>query len=103
MFKICPEFFYRLQGESEKDLYLKFNTSKDNVLRNNNKINFYKGEWVKIKVNNYIIHIVKPMENLTKISKNYNVQEQTLKDWNNLTSSKLFIGQHIKIYKNRDL
>ncbi len=98
MFKVCPEFLYRLQGENEKELYLKFNTSKDNVLRNNDNIKFYKGEWIKIKVNNFKTHIVKPMENLTKISKIYNVEEQTLKDWNNLNSSKLFIGQHLKIY-----
>lgn len=98
MFKLCKEFYYRIQDESEKELYQKFNTEKENVLRNNTKIATYKGEWIKISVNNYKTHIVKPMENLLTLSKKYNIEEDVLKQWNNLTSNKLFIGQHIKIF-----
>lgn len=93
------EFYYRICGESEQELYDKFNTCKESVLRNNPNIPLYEGEWVKIKVNNYITHIVKPMQTLTKVADIYNVTEQDIINNNNLTDNKLFIGQHLKIYK----
>ena len=101
-FKPVKQFYYRINGEKENELFKKFNTSQENILRNNNKLPLYKGEWVKISINDYILHIVKPMQNLDTIAKLYNVNTQQLIDWNNLACVKLFIGQQIKIYNKKD-
>ncbi len=93
------DFYYRvLNGDTINSICEKFNSSKENIIRNNNFIELYEGEWIKIKVNNYIIHYVKPMENLESISKKYNIQKEKIILDNNLTCEKLFIGQSIKIY-----
>ena len=97
--ELDDEFFYRIDGENINELYSKFNTSKDNVLRNNESLNLYSGEWVKIKKNDYLTHIVKPAENLTKICEIYNIEKQKIIEANNLTSEHLFIGQMLKIKK----
>lgn len=98
--ELCNEFFYRIDNES-MDLMSVFNTSKDNVYRNNSKIKIFRGELVKIKVNDFVLHIVKPTETLSDIAKKYGVNlSDVLKD-NHLTNEKLFIGQTIRIYKNK--
>lgn len=96
--EICEEFYYRIQNNNE-DIYSIFNTSKENVVRNNDKIKLYSGEWIKIKVNDYQTHIVKPAENLCFIANRYGITEQELIQQNNLKSTKLFIGQQLKINK----
>ena len=95
--KLCDEFFYRVKN-ADINLYEEFNTSKENVLRNNEKIKLYVGEWVKIKVNDYKTYYVKPAETLNEIAKKFDVNVETLKMTNNLRTDKLFIGQCIKIY-----
>ena len=97
--ELDKEFFYRIANETPAELHTKFNTSKNNVLRNNENINFYSGEIVKIKTNDYLTHIVKPAENIKTICEKYNIDEQTLLDNNNLESAHLFIGQTLKIKK----
>ncbi len=97
--ELDDEFFYRIDNEKSNDLYYKFNTNSDNVLRNNQTINLYPGEWVKIKKNDYITHIVKPTENIIRICELYNIDKQKLIEDNNLTSEHLFIGQMLKIKK----
>jgi len=92
--EMCDEFFYRIK---DKNLYQSFNTCKDNVLRNNQNINFYSGEWVKIKINDYITHRVKPAETISEIAKNYSISEDEIIEFNKLKSKKLFIGQMLKI------
>ena len=93
------EFFYRINVEKSNDLYQKFNTGKNNVLRNNDNLDFYNGEWVKIKTNDYITHIVKPAETINSICETYNLEKQKLIDDNNLKSEHLFIGQMLKVIK----
>lgn len=95
--ELCDEFYYRITDENV-DIYKLFNTSPENVLRNNPQIKFYVGEWVKIKKNNYFIHNVKPMQTIGQIAKIYNIDEEELKKQNNLSADKLFIGQQIKIF-----
>lgn len=100
--KMADEFYYRIgQNEDEKNICAKYNTNKSNILRNNSKLKYYNGEWVKIKVNDYISHFVKPMETLDKIATIYNIDKEKLKadNSNSLTADKLYIGQLIKIYK----
>lgn len=96
--KTNKQFYYRIEeGQNLKDICTMFNTCKENVLRNNNEIELYAGEWVKITKNDYLIHIVKPTETLTLIADMYNINVNKLKEDNNLNSEKLFIGQILKI------
>lgn len=97
--KLNNQFFYRvLDGETVTSICKKFNTSKANILRNNPKLDFYAGEWIKIKTENFKTHIVKPTETLLQIAEFYNIPKEQLKKDNNLTEEKLFIGQTLKIF-----
>ncbi len=96
--ELSDNFFYRIPMD-KVDIYTKFNTSKENVSRNNNEIDLYAGEFVKIQQNEYVSHIVKPMENLEKIAKIHDTTIERLKDDNKLVNDKLFIGQIIKVKK----
>ena len=98
--EMSDEFYYRVKDENNISLYQKLNTSKDNVLRNNDRLKFYNGEWVKVKVNDFIIHVVKPTETIDKIAQIYGVEQESLKKVNALKTDKLFIGQTIKIFKH---
>lgn len=98
--EIGKSFFYRIQkGDDFNMLFEKFNVTKENVLRNNDGIDLYPGEWVKITQNDYISHIVIPTETLEIVAKKYGISAEKIYGDNNLKSSKLFIGQLLKIYK----
>lgn len=99
--EISPSFFYRVEDENEKIFYQKFNTDKENVVRNDKNVKFHKGEWVYVKINDYTTHIVKPTENIEKISKLYNVSAEKIILDNGLDKTPLFIGKILKIY-NKD-
>ena len=45
------------------------------------------------------IHLVQPKEGLYAISKKYNVSISDIKEWNNLTSETLKVGQQLIIAK----
>ena len=93
--KLCDEFFYRVKdGE---DVFQMFNTSEENLIRNNEKLKFYGGEFVKIKINDYVVHYVKPMQTLSEVAQIYKVNENQIVNDNNLKTNKLFIGQMLKI------
>jgi len=95
---ILKSFWYRIESEKElSELKTKFNSDK--ILRNNEDIDLYSGEWVKVIVNDYTCYFVKPMDTLTKISKQFNIPEDKLIKDNNIKDTKLFIGQRLKIYK----
>lgn len=98
--KLCNKFMYRVgQNENLNSLCKKFNTSKENVLRNNNNIPIYAGEWIEIKVNDYISHFVRPAETLQDIANTFSLDIDKIKKDNNLANEKVYIGQLIKIYK----
>ena len=92
--KMCNSFYYRVDI---LDFHKQFNTSKQNIMRNNN-LDYYLGEMVKIKLNDYVIHTVLPMETIKSICEKYSISEDQLKEKNSLKSNKLFIGQQLKIY-----
>jgi len=94
--RLCEQFDYRIKDKN-KDIYSMFNTSVENVLRNNKDLSLYEGEWVKIKVNDYVTHIVKPAETIDIIAKNYGTKTEQIIEENQLMSDKLFIGQILKI------
>lgn len=96
---LSKEFVYRIQEKDTiESLCKKFNTCKENILRNNDSLNLYAGELVNIVVNDFQIHIVKPAETLNEIVNKYNIDAVRLKQDNNLVSEKLYIGQMLKIY-----
>ena len=95
--EICEEFYYRVVNQ-DLDIFKEYNSCKENVLRNNSNIKFYNGEWIKIKVNNYITHFVLPTETVDSISKKYNIDAEKLLTDNNLGEKRLFIGQMLKVY-----
>ena len=96
--KMCDEFYYRISG-CEEDIFKALNTCKENVLRNNQNLKLYNGEWVKIKQNDYVLHYVKPMETLDILAKKYFTEVEKIVVDNSLKTQKLFIGQQLKIYK----
>ena len=98
MIEIMKKFIYRIQkGDTLVNICERFNTTKENITRNNNEIPLYIGEFVEIIVNNYKTHIVKPTETLESISNKYNLTIDEIMGFNNLTTQKLFIGQFLKI------
>lgn len=96
--KMCTNFSYRITNK-DMDIINLLNTSKNNILRNNYDIDFYNGEWIKVKVNDYLTHIVKPTETLNNIAKKFNLSIEKIKLDNMLDGDKLYIGQILKIYK----
>lgn len=100
MIRMCNDFYYRVQsGDCEQSIISKFNTSRDNIIRNNPSIALYSGEWIHIHINDYLTHIVKPMETIAKISKKYNISEDKIITDNSLITDRLYIGQRLKIKK----
>lgn len=99
--KQADNFFYRILNDtSEVQLCKDMNTSKQKILRNNSKLNYYVGEWVKITTNDYLTHYVQPVENLNDIASKYELSVEKIIADNNLKSTKLFIGQQIRIKKD---
>ena len=96
--KMSDKFFYRVE-DCDFDIFKEFNSSKDNVVRNNGELKFYQGEWVEVKVNDFISHFVKPTETLEVIANQYSTTKDKIVKDNNLKDNKLFIGQLLKIYK----
>lgn len=96
--ELCDDFFYRVDNVN-LNIENEFNSCQENVLRNNINLKLYCGEWIKIKVNNFITHHVKPAQTLNSIAQIYGTDSKKIKDNNNLKNEKLFIGQRLKIYK----
>ena len=98
--KLKEKFKYRVEaGESEQDIFLKFNTCRENVFRNNPNIPLFAGEWIEIQVNDFLTHIVKPLETIDDVCRIYHITKEELKTLNALESERLFIGQRLKIKK----
>lgn len=98
--KLPKEFDYRvMRGDSVESICEKFNTCKENILRNNPNLSLYAGEWIRIKVNDFVMHIVKPTETINDIARFHGVLKEKIINDNALSSEKLFIGQALKIYK----
>lgn len=93
---LCDEFYYYVENNNLK-IENVFNTCKENIFRNNNNIPQYEGEWIKIKVNKFKTHFVKPAESLKDIAKKYSINEDKIMKDNNLNETKIFVGQMLKI------
>ena len=87
------KFTYRVcEQDTLNSICIKFNTCKENILRNNNEIPLYAGEIIEITLNDFVIHIIKPTETLESVARIYNISCEELKNLNNLNNNKLFIG-----------
>ncbi len=68
-----------------------------NKISNANKI--YAGQKLKIYTNqpSWTTYTVRSGDNLTKIAKKYGVSVSDIKKWNNMKSTKIYVGQKLKI------
>ena len=68
-----------------------------NKITNANKI--YAGQKLKIYTNKatWITYTVKSGDNLSRIAQKYGVSVSDIKKWNNLKSTKIYVGQKLKI------
>ncbi|MBM4166803.1 MAG: LysM peptidoglycan-binding domain-containing protein [Ignavibacteria bacterium] len=73
------------------ELYLESETSKTVVAKNEKPI-------LKNDGKNMIVHKVKLGDTLYDIAKKYGVELVSLKEWNNLSNSKLKIGMELKVF-----
>ncbi|MBO5909969.1 MAG: LysM peptidoglycan-binding domain-containing protein [Clostridia bacterium] len=90
--------WYRIMSEDTLlSIADKLGVEVNAIIRNNNNIDLYEGEIVKIERKNDKMHIVKPMETLESISKKYNITKNRLIEINNLSSTRLFVGQMIAV------
>ena len=97
-------FIYRVEDEDTlASICLRFNTTAENIIRNNKDIPLFVGELIEIKVNEYVSHFVKPAQAIEDIATQYNVTINDIKEKNNLQTDKLYIGQMLKIYTKKTL
>lgn len=94
---MATNFYYRINDENDTNFFKKFNVEKENLIRNNNRAKFHKGEWTHIQINDFIKHIVKPTETLEDIAKKYDISVEKIVKDNELQTHKLFIGKCLKI------
>lgn len=85
------------EGDTLEDIADIFNVTKDYILKNNHMENekLERGDVIFIPKTNVKIHIVQPLESTSSIAQKYNIDENLLKTFNNITS--VFIGQKILI------
>ena len=58
---------------------------------------FYENDKSLFKIGKYWMHVVKKGDSLYKLSKTYEVSIDNIKKWNNISGSKIIIGQKIKL------
>lgn len=90
--------FVRVEnGDNLTDILSRYQVKPSSIIRNNNTIDLYEGEIIKIICKRATEHIVKPAETLQSIAKLYNKNVDELVQINNLSSSRVFVGQRIII------
>ena len=97
--------FVWVQVQKDDDLNSilnRYQISKNNIVRNNPNVDLYDGEMIKIVHTKHTQHIVKPMKTLLSIADKYNVDVDDLVSINNLNSKRLFIGQTLIVYKDKN-
>ena len=91
------EFYCLVKDDNLNSIMQKFNITASCIIRNNENIDFYEGEVVKILRISGVTHIVKPAETLNSIANIYNVSASDIISLNKLKSSRLFIGQKLVV------
>ena len=95
------------KGDTISKIAIKFNISIEEIYRLNNlsdskiiagkKLLIYLNSNSTSKDGKYFIHIVKTGDSLYKISKDYEIKVEDLKEWNNLSTSKILVGQKLRV------
>lgn len=93
------------KGESLFNISKQYNISVNDLKQINNLSSDYIYEGQKLKLlnngtlpsssNNFVSHIVKRGETLGKIAENYNTTTENLKNWNNISGTKIYTGQKL--------
>ena len=88
-------FIYKVDNETLMDIVNKFKTNEAKIISDNKLTNkdIEKGDVLYIENENNLIYTVKPLDNLTKIAKKFNVSINYIKEKNNLINEHIFIGQ----------
>ena len=106
-FQIEEQNTYTVQkGDSLYSIANKFNISVDDLKQENNLTSntIFVGQILRIPASkpiepdiNYIVYIVKSGDNLYRIAREFNTTVNAIRDFNNLTSDTLQIGQELLI------
>lgn len=104
--RIVGEYLIK-KGDTISKIAIKFNISIEEIYKLNNlhdskiiagkKLLIYLNSQNTLKDGKYFTHIVKRGESLYKISKEYEIKVKDLKEWNNLSNSKIIVGQKLRV------
>ena len=104
--RIVGEYLIK-KGDTISKIAIKFNISIEEIYKLNNlhdskiiagkKLLIYLNSQNILKDGKYFTHIVKRGESLYKISKEYEIKVKDLKEWNNLSNSKIIVGQKLRV------
>ncbi len=92
------------KGENLNSIAKKYAVSVGDVKRWNKITNadkIFAGQKLKIHTEkpNWITYTVKSGDNLSRIAMKYNCSVEDIKQWNDLSSTKIYVGQKLKIQK----
>lgn len=91
-----PIFYFVKNGDTLLKIAKTFSVSVQLIKRNNPKADELEiGDCLYIPFVNTAIHIVRPLETLSKIASDYNVTEEYIKQKNQIET--IFIGQKLYI------
>lgn len=96
-----------IKGDTLSKIAIKLNNSVEELYDLNNLnstkiiagkyLMFYENNESLIKIGRYWLHVVKKGDSLYKLSRLYEVPVDSIKKWNNISGSKILIGQKIKL------
>ena len=96
-----------IKGDTLSKIAIKLNNSVEELydLNNLNSSKIIAGEYLMfyenneslVKIGRYWMHVVKKGDSLYKLSRMYEVPVDSIKKWNDISGSKIIIGQKIKL------
>ncbi len=84
-------------GENMSSIADKFKTTIETIAQDNQLKEVSEGDILWIRKKNTCIYVVKPLDTLSKVAKNYNVSKEHIRELNDLKNDKLFVGQKLII------
>ncbi len=96
-----------IKGDTLSKIAIKLNNSVEELYDLNNLnsskiiagkyLMFYENNESLVKIGRYWMHVVKKGDSLYKLSRMYEVPVDSIKKWNDISGSKIIIGQKIKL------
>ena len=96
-----------IKGDTLSKIAIKLNNSVEELYDLNNLnsskiiagkyLMFYENNESFVKIGKYWMHVVKKGDSLYKLSRMYEVSVDSIKKWNDISGSKILIGQKIKL------